>query len=165
MTTPDPATTTPTPAAPPALTGRDLGIAAKATGALLDRLLDAADLPFSQWTVLFALAGTGPLPRRALVAQQADGLKVPESAATATVEGMVAEGLIAPVEGADGEPQLAPTAAGLAVYGPIREQVNQIAADLYGDLPPADLAATHRTLEEVTRRANARLAAATPTVV
>jgi DNA-binding MarR family transcriptional regulator len=165
MTTTDP-TTVPTPPTPPALTGRDIGAAAKATGALLDRLLDAADLPFAQWTVLFTLAGTGPQARSALVAQQADGLKVPESTARATLDGMVAEGLIAPAADADdpgnagaGGPVLAPTAAGLATYQPIREQVNRIAVELYGDLPPADLAATHRTLAEVTRRANARLAA------
>jgi DNA-binding MarR family transcriptional regulator len=163
MTTPDPATSAP---APPALTGRDIGAAAKATGALLGPLLDAADLPFEEWTVLFTLAGTGPVRRRALIAQQAGDLKVPESTTRATVDGMVAAGLIAPAEDADvadaDDPRLAPTAAGLAVYQPIREQVNQIAAELYGDLPPDDLVATRRTLDEVTRRANARLATAAP---
>jgi hypothetical protein len=159
-------TTTPT---PPVLTGRDIGAAARATGALLDRLLDEADLPFGEWTVLFTLAGSGPLSRSALVQQQAGGLKVPESTARATVDGMLASGLIAPAGGSEpaggtddgsdaADPRLAPTAAGMAVYRPIRQAVNQITVDLYGDLPAADLEATRRTLEEVTRRANARLA-------
>lgn len=71
----------------PALTGRDIGQAEKATRALLDRLLDEAR------------------------------------------------------------------------YRPARRELSRITDELYGDLPEADLEATHRTLEEVTRRANAKLAA------
>jgi len=41
-----------------------------------------------------------------------------------------------------------------------RETVARITDELYGDLPPADLEATHRTLAEVTSRAFARLTAA-----
>jgi DNA-binding MarR family transcriptional regulator len=153
--------TTTSPAAP-ALTGRDIGAAAKATGALLDRLLDAADLPFGEWTVLFTLAGTGPLERDELVRQQAAGRKVPEATARATVDGMVAAGLVALAgDGGDGGTRVEPTAAGSAVYRPIRAEVDRIAADLYGDLPADDLAATQRTLQEVTRRADALLAGTT----
>jgi hypothetical protein len=124
-------TTTPT---PPVLTGRHIGAASRATGALLDQLLDRADLPFGDWTVLFTLAGTGPLAPDDLVRQQADGLKLPEATARATVDGLQ------------------------AVFRPLSDAVGRITVDLYGDLPPADLEATRRTLEEVTRRANARLA-------
>jgi DNA-binding MarR family transcriptional regulator len=138
----------------PALTGRDIGAAARSTNALLQRLLDEADLPFAEWTVLFTLAGAGPMARDALVRQQSDGLKVPESAVAATIDGMLASGLLA--SGDDG--RLAPTDAGSAAYRPIRAAVDRITADLYGDLPPDDLAATQRTLAEVTRRANALLA-------
>jgi DNA-binding MarR family transcriptional regulator len=143
---------------PPALTGRDIGAAARATGALLDRLLDAADLPFGEWTVLFTLAGTGPLDRDELVHRQASGLKVPEATARATLDGMVAAGLLTRV--GDGGTHVEPTAAGTAVYRPIRAEIDRIAGDLYGDLPPDDLAATRRTLQEVTRRADALLAGA-----
>ena len=150
--------TAPTPSAPPALTGRDIGAASRSTNALLQRLLDEADLPFGEWTVLFTLAGTGPLACSQLVHQQADGLKIPESAARATVDGMRASGLLTPEDAADDDPHLVPTAAGKAVYQPIRDAVNQITVKLYGDLPAADLETTRRTLEEVTRRANALLA-------
>ena len=141
---------------PPALTGRDIGAAARSTNALLQRLLDDADLPFAEWTILFTLAGTGPLgrpmPRGALVRQQADGLKVPDSTVEATLDGMVASGLLA-----DDSGLLAPTAAGRAVYQPIRDVVDQLTETIYGDLPPDDLEVTRRTLEEVTRRADALL--------
>jgi DNA-binding MarR family transcriptional regulator len=151
-------TTTPT---PPVLTGRHIGAASRATGALLDQLLDEADLPFGEWTVLFTLAGTGPLAPDELVRQQADGLKVPEATVRATVDGLLASGLIGlglGPAGGDSDGRLVLTAAGEAVFRPISDAVGRITADLYGDLPAADLEATRRTLEEVTRRANARLA-------
>jgi len=153
-------TTTPT---PPVLTGRHIGAASRATGALLDQLLDQADLPFGDWTVLFTLAGTGPLAPDDLVRQQAEGLKVPEATARVTVDGLLASGLVGPAEGGgdgdgDGDDRLALTAAGEAAFRPLSDAVGRITVDLYGDLPAADLEATRRTLEEVTRRANARLA-------
>jgi DNA-binding MarR family transcriptional regulator len=148
--------TTPT---PPVLTGRHIGAASRATGALLDQLLDEADLPFGEWTVLFTLAGTGPLAPDELVRQQADGLRLPEATVRATVDGLLASGLVGlgPAEGDSGD-RLQLTAAGEAVFRPISDAVGRITVDLYGDLPAADLEATRRTLEEVTRRANARLA-------
>lgn len=148
------------------LSARDIAAAHRATGALLDRLLDEADLPFGEWTVLFALAGTGPRLRSELVRQQASGLRVPEAQARATVDVMVEAGLLAPPDDGGGaadqggtdDPRLAATAAGTAVYRPIRAAVDEIADRIYGDLPPDDLAATRRTLDEVTRRAGALLA-------
>jgi DNA-binding MarR family transcriptional regulator len=140
----------------PLLTGRDVGMAEKATRALLDRLLDEADVAFTSWTVLYTL-GTepGPVAHDELVRRLVHGLKIGEGEARAAVDGLVAGGLVAPAEGTDG---LAMSPAGHAVHGPIRQAVAEITAELYGDLPEADLAATRRTLAEVTRRANARLA-------
>jgi DNA-binding MarR family transcriptional regulator len=147
----------------PILTGRDIGAAERATRALLDRLLDAAEVPFPEWTVLFTLSGSGPLPASALIERQVDGLKVTTDVAQATIDALLARGLIAPSVGTPAatvdDPVLAFTRAGEAVYLPIRRAVDQIAADLYGDIPTPDLEATHRTLAEVTRRANARLGA------
>jgi DNA-binding MarR family transcriptional regulator len=142
----------------PALTGRDIGQAAKATGALLDRLLAEAGISFPEWTVLFTLDGAGPLSRGELVQRQVHGLKIPVAEAQATVDGMRSSGLLAPAGDGD-DPALEPTEAGEAVFRPVRQAVSRLTEELYGDLPPADLEATHRTLEEVTRRANAHLAA------
>jgi DNA-binding MarR family transcriptional regulator len=148
------------PPTPPILTGRDIGAAQKATGALLDRQLERVGLPFEEWTVLFTLNGTGPLPTSALVARQVDGLKISEAEARAVVDGMRAAGRLAPLDDADtADPRLAPTPEAEAVFRPVFQAVTALATELYGDLPPADLEATRRTLAEVTRRANARLAA------
>jgi DNA-binding MarR family transcriptional regulator len=144
----------------PALSARDIGEAARASQALLDRLLDEAGLAFPEWTILFALDTTGPLARSELVRGQADGLMVAEATARATVDGLVASGLVGAAEAAgdgDDDPRLVPTSAGEAVFRPIRQEVSRISGVIYGDLPPADLEVTRRTLAEVTRRATALL--------
>lgn len=157
----------------PILTGRDIGEAERATRALLDKLLDEAGLSFPEWTVLFTLDGTGPLAGDALVHRQVGGHVVPDAAAArATIDALRSAGLLASTPtgeahrtgGAAGDREDAPlaiTAAGEAIYRPIRLAVSRITDELYGDLPPADLEATQRTLAEVARRANARLAATT----
>jgi DNA-binding MarR family transcriptional regulator len=142
----------------PALTGRDIGQTATAIQALLDRLLVQAGISFPEWTVLFTLDSAGPLSRGELVQRQVHGLKVPEAEAQATVDGMRSSGLLAPAGDGD-DPALAPTEAAEAVFRPVRQAVSRLTVELYGDLPPADLEATRRTLAEVARRANARLAA------
>jgi hypothetical protein len=155
--------TTPT---TPILTGRDIGAAQRATRALLDRVLNAAGLPFDQWTVLFTIGGSGPLRASVLAQGQVQGLKVPPDVGRTTVAAAVDAGLIAPATGPDpavastDDPILDFTPKGESVYRPVRQAVDEVTAELYSDLPPADLEATHRTLTEVTRRANARLAAA-----
>jgi DNA-binding MarR family transcriptional regulator len=45
------------------------------------------------------------------------------------------------------------TAAGRARFEQVQEGGNRIAAELYGDLPAADLETTRRVLHEVTARA------------
>jgi DNA-binding MarR family transcriptional regulator len=144
----------------PVLTGRDIGVAERATRALLDQLLDAARLPFPVWTVLFAI-GSGPQSAGTLAQGQVEGRKVTPEEGRATVDAAVGAGLIGALAGTEPEadPLLSFTAHGESVYRPIREELDRISRELYGDLPPVDLEATHRTLTEVTRRANALLAA------
>jgi hypothetical protein len=145
---------------------RDIGQAEHALRALLDQLLDAAHLSFSEWTVLVFLNGAGPLSSDALVRRQVNGRVAPETEARASVHRLLTRGLLAPAngprgsseaDGGDKNPRLILTAAGEASFFPIRRTVDDIVDGLYGDLPPTDLDATHRTLAEITRRANALL--------
>ena len=148
----------------PALT-RSVGRAERTMRALLERLLDEADLSFSEWTVLVFVDAAGPLTFDELVRRQVDGRVAPEPEARVAVDNLLSRGLLAPAEGTrgagrDGENRrLAPTPDGEAVYRPARQAVDRITDELFGNLPRADLDATHRTLAEVARRANARLAA------
>ncbi len=147
---------------------RDIGRAERAMRALLESLLVEAGLSFPEWTVLVFLDGGGPLTGDDLVRRQVGGRVAPEAEARASVDGLLSRNLLAPADGARGAggpdgvgvPRLRPTAAAEAAYRPVRRTVDRITDGLYGDLPPADLEATHRTLAEVARRANARLAAA-----
>jgi hypothetical protein len=147
---------------------RDIGQAERAMRALLERLLDEAGLSFAEWTVLVFLDGAGPLTTGELVRRQVGGRVAPEAGARAAVDRLLSRGLLAPANdtrgagrlgGEDGNLKLAPTTAGDAVYLPVRINVERITGELYGDLPQAALEATHRTLAEVYRRANARLIA------
>lgn len=147
---------------------RDIGQTERAMGALLEPLLDEAGLSFAEWTVLIFLDGSGPLTPDELVRRQVNGRVAPRAGARAAVDGLLSRGLLAPAgenhgtsepDGDGEDPRLALTAAGEAAYRPVRRAVDRITDGLYGDLPPADLEATHRTLAEVARRANARLAA------
>jgi len=149
----------------PALT-RDIGRAERAMRALLEGLLDGAGLSFCEWTVLVFLDGAGPLARGELVRRQVDGRVAAEAKARAAVDGLLSRGLLAPNErargaggpyGDSGAPRLAPTAAGEAAYRPVRRVVSRVTDELFSGLPEADLEATRRTLEEVARRADARL--------
>lgn len=146
---------------------RDIGQAERAMRALLQRLLEEASLSFAEWTVLVFLDGAGSLTADELVRRQVGCRAAPEAGARAAVDGLLSRGLIVPADdtrgvgrpgGEGGSLQLAPTAAGEALYRPARRSVDHITGELYGDLPPAALETTHRTLAEVYRRANARLA-------
>jgi len=143
-----------TPPTPP-LT-RYLGTAERTLRVLLEQLIDEAGLSFPEWTTLVVLDTAGPLGRDDLVRRQVAGRVAGEALAAASIDDLVSSGLIAPV--GDDDPNLALTAAGEVVFRPLRQTVTRITDDLYGDLPPTDLAATQRTLEEITRRATARLA-------
>jgi DNA-binding MarR family transcriptional regulator len=147
--------------ATPALSGRDLGVAERATRALLDRLIDGEGIGFGDWTVVFTIGTDGPQGHDALVARQVDFRKVDVATAAATLDSVVAAGLVHRADGrgdGPGSPYTL-TEAGEGLYQRVSAGIAEIAAEVYGALPPEDLEVTRRTLAEVTRRANARLAA------
>jgi hypothetical protein len=138
----------------PTLNGQLIGQAQLATRAVLDQLLAETGTPFVQWVVLNVLATSGgTLPRSELVDRVASGLKVDESDARGALGELVAARF---VEDDDSTARL--TGPGAARYGQIQAGIDAITARLYGDLPPADLAAAARVLTIVTERANASLA-------
>jgi hypothetical protein len=147
----------------PTLTGQDIGQAARATRAVLDALLAGSvteagsEATFHQWVALNVLGTTGsPVEQTRLVQQLTHTLKVGEAAILAALDQVVSRGLVM----AAGDPvELALTSAGETRFQTISQGIDQIAQRLYGDLPPDDLATTHRVLAIVTERADATLGA------
>lgn len=139
----------------PTLTGQDIGAAARATGALLDRVLSPRGIDFQSSVVLNVLTANGSaLDRDQIVDRVVFGLKVDAASVSATLAGMLHSGLVSEVDGV-----VSLTPAGTNLVGEIREGVGAITRRIYGGLPADDLAVAHRVLVAVTERANAELAA------
>lgn len=140
--------------ATPPLT-RSIGSAERSMRALLDRELAHEGLSFSQWTALVFTSAT-PLSTQQIAQRQLAGHVVAnESEAQAAVTDLLARDALS--ENAEGV--LQHSERGHALFLGVSAAVERITSALYGDLPQADLETTHRTLLEVSARANKLLAA------
>jgi DNA-binding MarR family transcriptional regulator len=145
--------TTPVTAGSP-VSGIDIGLAFRATRAILDRLLARSGTDFTGWVALRTLAQPGAAPGPdALRAGLAETIGVDPVSAQLALDRLAAQGW---TETGD---TVTLTEAGGAFYRGLLDQIGQVTADLYGGIEASDLAATRRVLAEVTDRANARLAA------
>lgn len=137
------------------LTGRHIGETENALRAILDRLLAEADMSFHQWVLLNAVGTTEPaLTPDHAVDRVAHGLKADPAVVRATLDGLLALGLLVVVDD-----HLRLTASGTARFERIRAGVQAVTGRLYRDIPLADLVTARQVLETVTARANAELAA------
>jgi DNA-binding MarR family transcriptional regulator len=138
------------------LTGQDIGQAAIATRAVLNRVLAGFDIAFEQSVILNLLGrNESPMTDDDLVARVVHGLKIAEPAAREVLATLLDRGLAERTE--DGG-QLALTSSGTERFEQITGAIGQITERLYGGLPPEELAVAHRMLTTVTARANAELA-------
>jgi hypothetical protein len=138
----------------PTLTGQDIGAAARAGGAVLERLLSRTGTEFQGWVALNVLGTTGPtLGRDDLVGRLVSGLKVDAASVSTSLDELVHSGLASQV---DGDVTLTP--AGTARFEEIRDGIAEITRRLYGGIPTEDLVVARRVLAAVTERANAELA-------
>jgi hypothetical protein len=146
------------PAAIPPL-ARSIGVTERALRSLLEIRLRETRLSFAQWAVLNFLQAATTLTVDQLVQQQIDAVAVstPEEARTA-IDDLRNRGLTTHTP----ESSVALSEAGRAFFQPLLEQSQAITQELWGDLPMSDLEATHRTLTEIGRRTNVRLAELTP---
>ena len=132
---------------------RTLGPAERALRALLDRELARERLSFPEWTVL-VFTRSSPLTSDEIARRQLAGFVVADaSEAHEAIAALVRAGLLAQ----DTDARLSQTEQGRRVFVDIGETVEKMTEALWGDLPVADLEATHRTLAEVTARARSLL--------
>jgi hypothetical protein len=126
--------------------------------ALLEQILREADLSFPAWTTL-VFTNTSPLTIEQITQRQISGHVVSGvDEARQAIDKLIATGLIT----ASGHDTLMHTDTGSILFKELSGKVKNVTQGLYGDLPSADLEATHRTLLEIAKRANSLLSSATP---
>jgi len=131
-----------------------IGTAERKLRALLGRKLAPVGLSFPAWTTLVFLA-PGPLSRAQLIQRQQQGQVVSEDAeASATLDTLLASGLLQQSL----DEHLSLSAAGSQLFATLSAQVKATVEQLFGDISPADLEITRRTLLHITQRADALLA-------
>jgi hypothetical protein len=134
-----------------------IGQTEKTLNAILERLLAGTGLTEPQWvTLTIAAMSTRPIDRAALAGRVAGALKVCDAEARARIDELTTAQLL---DAADGDgPPVRVTDAGRQLQGQIRSAAVEVTDRMWGDLPPADLAAAGRVLTTVLERANAELA-------
>lgn len=133
----------------PAL-AQSIGSAERSMRALLEQKLRSANLSFAEWTVI-AFTSASTMDSEQVVQRQIGGHVTTNAAqAQRSIDTLISAGLIAISRGNT----LAHTAEGAALFLSLSSEVGEITGILYGDLPTADLEATHRTLMEIAKRAS-----------
>lgn len=136
---------------------RSIGMAERAMRALLEHKLANARLSFAEWTVLVFLKDSA-LPPEQVSQRQLSGHVVSDLAqGQQSLDTLLSRGLIC-TENPGGS--LVQTPGGAEVFKQLSEEIENMIGMLYGDLPITDLEATHRTVTEIAKRANALMAQA-----
>ncbi|MET8978282.1 MarR family transcriptional regulator [Streptomyces sp. NPDC004539] len=135
--------------------GRTIGLAHYAGRALAERVLDRHRLAFLDHLALRA-AHTADLPPtpEELAARLTADLKEDPARSRRAVDSLVTRGHLE----FDG-PGLRPSPTGRALFATATAEVAEVSARIYAGLSEEELTAAGRVLEQVTRRANAELAA------
>jgi DNA-binding MarR family transcriptional regulator len=140
----------------PALSTQVIGQAESALGAILEPLLDQAELTFPQWLVLVITSASGDsVARGELVQRISTSRKLPSVQVLSALEKLAVAGLVETT--ADADVTVALTPVGLARFQDVRGKVDEITGRLF-DLPADDLVVAGRVLSIVTARANAEIA-------
>ncbi|MET9504510.1 MarR family transcriptional regulator [Streptomyces sp. NPDC006622] len=138
----------------PPVDSRVIGLAHHAARAVLERVLISHGATFQQHiTLRAAVAADEPLTREALVALVVGSLKADPAEVHATVDELLAKGLVA----ADGR-TIRATDAGHTLYETVSARTGAVSARIYAGIPARDRAVAGRVLALITERANAELA-------
>ncbi len=137
---------------------QSVGSAERSMRALLERYLQDAGLSFPAWTAL-VFTNASPLTVDQIAQRQISGHVVSSiNGARLEIDRLIQAGLIKASESG----ALSHTDKGSALFNELSGKVKDITQSLYGDLPGADLEATHRTLLEIAKRANGILTSSKP---
>jgi DNA-binding MarR family transcriptional regulator len=133
------------------ISGQDINVAAAATRAILDTLLDREGVTFAQYVALRALVGLGEPSTRAAVAQRAAGPASPEPMIRQAVDELEAAGLVS-ADPADPH-RVVPTPTGQELFERVFTASARAGDEVFDGVAGQDLVAAKRVLDHVTRRA------------
>jgi len=136
---------------------QSIGSAERSMRALLERTLHGAGLSFLAWTALVFTSTSPQTPEQVAQRQIAGHLAASAVATQQAINQLMDARLVA----AERDGLLFHTNQGAELFKDLSSAIEENTDALYGDLPIADLAATHRTLLEIAKRAN-RLLASNP---
>jgi DNA-binding MarR family transcriptional regulator len=140
---------------PPATFGQTLAFAERTLTATLRQHLAKRDTEPETWYALQLIATRGPgLAREALIADLQGSRTMTVDSTRELLARLEADGLIR------GDAQLDLTAAGEALHRDLREYIAGATTRLLGQFDAGDVETTVRTLQAITDRAAAELAAA-----
>lgn len=136
-----------------------IGQTEKALNAILERQLAGTGITEPQWvTLTLTVAGGGAVDREELVRRVSGAAQFSQASVAERIAELTAAGFLR--DGGDGRVQV--TDEGRARWTRVRAAIGPITQELWGDLPPEDLAVAGRVLSTVLERANAMLAAPNP---
>lgn len=144
MTTPPPP-----PAGPPPTV--QIGVAARATRAVFDQILEPTRTPFEEWVVV-NLVSSNQFERGELIGRMTAGLHLSPADAAVTIGRVIDAGLVT-----DDAPMTV-TPLGQDLYDRTFSDLLASTQRIYGEIDADDLATTLRVLATVTQRADAELA-------
>jgi DNA-binding MarR family transcriptional regulator len=131
--------------------GQDINVAAAATRAILDALLDREGVTFGQFVALRGLAGIGAPASRDAVAQRAAGPAADVATVRRAIDQLEAAGLVAAAE----QDLVVPTESGQELFERVTTATVRAGDELFDGIAGQDLAVTKRVLDQVTQRAQA----------
>ncbi|MFC6883569.1 MULTISPECIES: MarR family winged helix-turn-helix transcriptional regulator [Actinomadura] len=135
-----------------------IGQTEKALNAILDRQLAGTGITEPQWvTLTLTVAGGGTVDRDELVRRVSGAAQFSQASVAERIAELTAAGFLR-----DGGGRVQVTDEGQARWTRVRAAIGPITQELWGDLPPEDLAVAGRVLNIVLERANAVLAAPDP---
>jgi DNA-binding MarR family transcriptional regulator len=131
--------------------GQDINVAAAATRAILDALLDREGVTFGQFVALRGLAGIGAPASRDAVAQGAAGPAADVATVRQAIDQLEAAGLVAAAE----QDLVVPTESGQELFERVTTATVRAGDELFDGIAGQDLAVTKRVLDQITQRAQA----------
>jgi DNA-binding MarR family transcriptional regulator len=136
-----------------------IGRTERALSPLMDRVLAGTGGIFPQWVALTLTAANGDgIERPQLIARLAGALQIDDTAADAVIGELADEQLL----NTESDSVVALSDAGRERHAAIRAAIDQIAAQLFAEIPADDEATTRRVLTTIADRADAQLALPDP---